>query len=42
MVDVVFMNFPECHCRLNSELLNVCKVALQLQCLSVTLHVFQF
>jgi len=32
MVYVVFTNFPECHCMLNSELLTVCK--LSLQCLS--------
>ena len=38
MVYVVFTNFPECYCRLNTGLLNVCKFALQ--CLSVTLHVF--
>ena len=36
----VFTNLPECHCRLNIELLNVCKIALQ--CLTVTLHVLQF
>jgi len=40
MVFVVFTNFPGCHCRLDTELLNVCKVALQ--CLSVTLHALQF
>ena len=39
MAYVVFTNFPECHCRLDTELLNVCKVALQ--CLSVTLHVLR-
>ena len=40
MVCVVFTNFTEFHCRLNTELLIVCKVALQ--CLFVTLRVLQF
>ena len=35
-----FTNFTKFHCRLNTELLIVCKVALQY--LFVTLHVLQF
>ena len=39
MVYAVFTNFPVCHSKHNTELLNVCKVALR--CLSVTLCSFR-
>ena len=39
MVYVVFTNFPECHCRLDTEFLNVCYTPFTLRLLYFTMFV---